>query len=175
MATVAEEKRLGSLDFNSQLFHAIDDSVNSALQMCDTKIRCVGVSSMPGQESGMITGMIGVHGKVSGFMNMNMSERFAIHAVEGLLNEKFGKLSSQVIDGAGELTNIVVGGIKSILANSKWGFSNITVPSVIVGQNFMVAYSKGLEFITVTFEHDDEDAFMMEDRMVHVSMSLLSL
>ncbi|MCH8840186.1 MAG: chemotaxis protein CheX [Planctomycetes bacterium] len=151
------------------------EAAHSAVQMCNTKIRCVGVSSMPGQESGMITGMIGVHGKVSGFVSVNMSERFAICAVEGLLNEKFGKLSSQVIDGAGELTNIIVGGIKGALANTKWGFSNITVPSVIVGQNFMVAYSKGLEFLTVTFEHDDEDAFLIDDRMVHVSMSLLSL
>jgi len=175
MATVVEEKTLGSLDFNSQLFHAIDDAVNSALQMCDTKIRCVGVSSMPGQESGMITGMIGVHGNVSGFVSMNMSERFAVQAMEGLLSEKFDKLNSQVIDGAGELTNMVVGGIKAALANSKWGFSNITVPSVIVGQNFMIAYSKGLEYITVTFEHDDDDAFMIDDRMLHVSMSLLTL
>jgi hypothetical protein len=60
------------------------------------------------------------------------------------------------------------------LGNTKWGFSNITVPSVIVGQNFMVAYSKGLEFLTVTFEHDDDDAFLIDDRMVHVSMSLLT-
>lgn len=175
MATVVEEKPLGSLDFNPQLFHAIDDAVNNSLQMCDIKIRCVGVSSMPGKESGMITGMIGVHGKVSGFVSLNMSERFAVHAVEGLLSEKFGQLCSQVIDGSGELANIVVGGIKATLANTKWGFSNITVPSVIVGQNFMVAYSKGLEFITVTFEHDDEDAYLLEDRMVHVSMSLLTL
>jgi len=175
MATVAEENTLGSLDFNSQLFHAIDDAVNSALQMCDSKIRCVGVSLMPGQESGAITGMIGVHGNVSGFVSVNMSERFAIKAVEGLLSEKFEKLSSQVIDGAGELTNMVVGGIKAALANSKWGFSNITVPSVIVGQNFMIAYSKGLEYITVSFEHEDEDAFMIDDRMLYVSMSLLTL
>ena len=175
MATVVEEKALGSLDVNQQLFHAMTEAAQSAVQMCDTKIRCVGVSSMPGQESGKITGMIGVHGNVSGFVSVNMSERFAIHAVEGLLSEKFDKLSSQVIDGAGELTNIIVGGIKAALANTKWGFSNITVPSVIVGQNFMVSYSKGLEFLTVTFEHDDEDAFLIDDRMLHVSMSLLSL
>ncbi len=175
MATVVEEKPLGSLDVNQRLFHSVTEAMNSALDMCEIKIRCVGISSMPGQEAGMITGMIGVHGKVSGFVSVNMSERFAVHAVEGLLSEKFGKLSSQVIDGAGELTNIIVGGIKAGLANTKWGFSNITVPSVIVGKNFMVAYSKGLEFLTVTFEHDDDDAFMIEDRMIHVSMSLLTL
>lgn len=175
MATVVEEKTLGAVDVNQELFQAVADAVNSALKMCDTKIRCVGVSSMPCQETGMITCMIGVHGKVSGFVSVNMSKRFAIHAVEGLLSEDFGKLCPQIIDGSGELTNIIVGGIKAALAKTKWGFSHITVPSVIVGQNFTVAYSKGLEFLTVTFEHDDEDAFLLNDRMVHVSMSLLTL
>jgi len=175
MATVAEDSALDCLNINPLLFTAIKDSVQNALDMCDTKIRCVGVSAMPTQESGIITGMIGVHGNVSGFICVNMAERFVIHAVEGLLQEKFGKLTSQVVDGAGEITNIIVGGVKSALANSEWGFSQITVPSVIVGKNFTIAYSRGLEYLTVTFEHDDADAILLEDRMMHVSMSLLAL
>jgi len=175
MATVAQDDSLACLEVNQQLFDAITNSVQKALGMCDTKVRCVGVSSMPTQETGIITGMIGVHGKVSGFLSVNMAERFVIRAVEGLLQENFGKLTSQVVDGAGEITNIIVGGIKAALASSPWGFSHITVPSVIVGQNFTIAYSRGLEFLTVTFEHDDPDAVRIEERMMHVSMSLLTL
>ncbi len=180
MATVADapatqDHALECLTINPLLFSAVKDSVENALQMCDTKIRCVGVSAMPTQESGMITGMIGVHGKVSGFISVNMAERFVISAVEGLLEEKFGKLCSQVIDGAGEITNIIVGGVKSALSKSDFGFSHITVPSVIVGQNFTIAYAPGLEYLTVTFEHVDADAIRLEDRMMHVSMSLLTL
>ncbi len=95
MATVADapnaqEHALECLAINPLLFAAVKDSVENALGMCDTKIRCVGVSAMPTKESGMITGMIGVHGKVSGFISVNMAERFVISAVEGLLEEKFG-------------------------------------------------------------------------------------
>jgi len=175
MATVAEDQVLDCLTINPLLFSAVKDSVESALEMCDTPIRCVGVSAMPTQESGMITGMIGVHGNVSGFISVNMAERFVVRAVEGLLQEKFGKLCSQVIDGAGEITNIVVGGVKSALSKSEFGFSHITVPSVIVGQNFTIAYAQGLKYLTVTFEHVDADAIRLEDRMLHVSMSLLTL
>jgi len=176
MATVvAESPALNSLNINPKLFEAVRGSVESALEMCDTKIRCVGVSAMPTQESGIITGMIGVHGKVSGFVSVNMAERFVIAAVEGLLQEKYGKLCSQVIDGAGEITNIVVGGVKSALAKTEFGFTHITVPSVIVGQNFTIAYAPGLQYLTVTFEHCDADAIRLEDRMMHVSMSLLTL
>ncbi len=172
MATVAESSNaqdnvLECLAINPLLFEAVKDAVENALSMCDTPIRCVGVSAMPTQES--------VHGKVSGFISVNMAERFVISAVEGLLEEKFGKLCSQVIDGAGEITNIVVGGIKSALSKSEFGFSHITVPSVIVGQNFTIAYAPGLKYLTVTFEHVDPDAIRLEDRMMHVSMSLLAL
>ena len=112
---------------------------------------------------------VGVHQREHG------RERFVISAVEGLLEEKFGSLCSQVIDGAGEITNIIVGGVKSALGKSDFGFSHITVPSVIVGQNFTIAYAPGLEYLTVTFEHVDADAIRLEDRMMHVSMSLLTL
>ncbi|MCA9230202.1 MAG: chemotaxis protein CheX [Planctomycetales bacterium] len=175
MAGIACEPVLNEIKVNPQLFRAITDSVNNALGMCDTRVRCVGVSATPTKETGIITGMIGVHGKVSGFVSVNIAEEFVIRAVEGLLQEEFGKLCSQVIDGAGEITNIIVGGIKSALAKTEWGFSHITVPSVIVGQNFTIAYSRGLEFLTVTFEHDDADAIRLEDRMMHVSMSMLTL
>jgi len=175
MSTVAEELTISGIPINQDLYTAVTDSVYGALGMCDIKARCVGISAMPTQQTGILTGMIGVHGKVSGFISMNISERFAISAVEGLLQEEYGTLSSQVVDGVGEISNIVVGGIKSTLSKTEWGFSHITVPSVIVGQNFSIAYSRGLEFLTVTFEYDNPDVIRLEDRMLHVSMSLLSL
>ena len=165
----------GVMDVNQQLFSAITDSVISAFDMCDCKVKCVGVSATPTQQTGIITGMIGVHGNVSGFVSMNIAEQFVIRAVEGLLQEEYGKLTPQVVDGAGEITNIIVGGVKSTLANSNWGFSQITVPSVIVGQNFTIAYSPGLEFLTLTFEHEDQNVILLEERMMHVSLSLLRI
>ena len=53
---------------------------------------------MPTQESGIITGMIGVHGKVSGFVSVNMAEQFCIKAVEGLLQ---GRLRQTVFASCG--------------------------------------------------------------------------
>ena len=108
-------------------------AVEGAFTMCGITARCVGVSTVPVREQGNVTGLIGVHGKVSGFFTVNMAERVAVRAVGGLLQEEFKELNSQVVDGAGEIANLVVGGIKSALASSKWGFTQITVPSVIVG------------------------------------------
>ena len=175
MATATEDAIASHVSANPVLIEAVLDSFNRGLSMCGTTAQCVGVSSVPARDSGIITGMIGVHGKVSGFITVNMAERFAIRAVEGLLQETFGELTSQVVDGAGEITNIIVGGIKSSLSKTKWGFSQITVPSVIVGKGYSIAYARGLEFLNVTFEHDDEEAVLLEDRLVQVSISFLPI
>ena len=51
----------------------------------------------------------------------------------------------------------------------------MTIPSVIIGKGYQIASARGLEFWCATFEHDDEDAVMLDDRLVQVSISLLIL
>ncbi|ADB18257.1 hypothetical protein Psta_3596 [Pirellula staleyi DSM 6068] len=160
---------------DAHLSRAVISSVENALSMCGASARCVGLSIVPGRDSGKVTGLIGVHGRVSGFITVAMAERVAIHTVEGLLQDRYGALTPQVVDGAGEITNIIVGGIKSSLAGTPWAFSQITVPSVIIGGGYQIAYAKGLEFLCATFEHADEHAIMLEDRILQVSISLLRL
>ena len=74
------------------------------------------------------------------------------------------------IDGVG-----IAGGIKNGLSGSPWGFKYVTVPSVIVGQNYQIAYSRGLQYLSVTFEQTNEEAFMLDDRLIKVAISLLKL
>lgn len=175
MSAVAEDSIALPTLAEPRLLKAILDAVQNALIMCDARAKCVGISAVPNRDPSPITGLIGVHGKVSGFLTVNMAERTAIGLVEGLLGEKHGALTSQVVDGAGEITNIIVGGIKSALAGSTWAFSHITVPSVIIGRGYQIAYAKGLDFVCATFERDDPEAILLEDRLFHVSVSLLRL
>jgi chemotaxis protein CheX len=157
------------------LCKAIQNAVDNALSMCATKARCVALAAVPSRETGILTGMIGLHGKVSGFVTVNMAERVALQTVGGLLGETYNELSNQVVDGAGEITNIIVGGIKSSLAGSPWAFSQITVPSVIIGRGYQIAYARGLEFLNATFEVENQATIMLEDRLMQVSISLLKL
>ncbi len=143
--------------------------------MCGVHTQCVGVSTVPPSETGIITGLIGVHGKVTGFVTVNVAERFATKAVEGLLPVNYGTLTAQVVDGLREITNVIGGGIKAQLASTPWGFTHITVPCVIVGKGYAIAYARGLEFLSVQFVHDDPDAIRLEDRQMQVSISLLRL
>lgn len=176
MSTVAAPEAPGTtMPVNQSLFAAVNTAVQSAFTMCGLTARCVGASSVPVREGGKITGLIGVHGKVSGFITVNMTDRIAIRTAAGLLQEDFTELNAQVVDAAGEMTNMVVGGIKSSLAQTKWSFLQMTVPSVIVGKGYSIAYARGLEFLNVIFEQDDKDALLLEDRLIQVSVSLLTL
>ncbi|MBI1249784.1 chemotaxis protein CheX [bacterium] len=160
---------------NAVLAEAVVRSVEKALVMCGASAKCVGVATVPLRENGLVTGIIGVHGRVSGFITVNMSEVMAISVVEGLLQEEFGKLTSQVVDGAGEVTNMICGGIKSQLAKTQFSFQGITVPSIIVGEGYQMAFARGLEFVSATFEHDNPEAVMLDDRLLSVSMSFLKI
>lgn len=176
MATATALEAVGTtMPVNHTLFNAANSAVQSAFTMCGLTARCVGASSVPVREGGNITGLIGVHGKVSGFVTVNLTERIAIRAASGLLQEDFKELNAEVVDAAGEMTNMVVGGVKSALATSKWSFLQMTVPSVIVGKGYSIAYARGLEFLNIIFENDDKDALLLEDRLIQVSISLLTL
>ncbi|TWT40248.1 hypothetical protein Pla111_33800 [Botrimarina hoheduenensis] len=163
------------MQLNQELLTALISATKKGLAMTGLKAECVGASRVPGRQHGEVTGMIGVHGAVSGFVAINMPQRLAIQAVSGLLGEPCEKLCSQVIDGAGEVTNIIVGGVKSMLSQTGWAFSHITVPSVIVGDGYQVAFARGLELLDVVFEVQDPELVLVNDRLIHVSVSLLKL
>ncbi len=175
MSTATANGSLAAFAADPTQLKALVDAVDSCLTMCDTRARCVGVSTVPVREPGIVTGIIGVHGEVSGFVTVNMSEQAAMAIVSGLLQERCSTLSNQVIDGVGEVTNIIAGGIKKGLAGSAWAFSQVTVPSVIVGQNYQIAYAKGINFLAATFEHQDGQSVLLDHRLIHVAISLIRL
>lgn len=172
--TTPTEQLPATFGVDPALLQSIVDGVDSCLAMCGRQAKCVGVSTVPIDDSGSVTGLIGLHGEVSGFITVNMAEHAAMSAVGGLLQDEFEKLTPQVVDGVGEITNIIAGGIKRGLAGTQWGFRYVTVPSVIVGQNYHIAFAAGLQYLSVTFEQpDDDEALVLNDRLVKVALSLI--
>ncbi len=174
MSVAATDDKL-SLVTDPVLLQAVHGAVENSLSMCDTTAKCVAVASAPLAEAGIVTGMIGVHGNVSGYITVNLAEKVATALVSGLLQEQFQTITHDVIDGVGEITNIIAGGIKKRLARSPWAFSHVTVPSVIVGRNYQIAYMRGLEYLAVTFEHENADVLMLCDRVFQVAISCIRL
>jgi len=171
-AVIAAEVK--GLSLNSLIVNSLIASVEGCLQMCDLKMRVVGVTKIPIQlPDAPVTGLIGLSGKCTGFISITMPERVATLAVSGLSMEEYKTINAQVIDGVGEMTNIIAGGLKTKLYNTPWMVNNITIPSVILGDHYNISYSKGIEYCGVTFEVDDPDTLSIHGRVFTVNTSLI--
>jgi chemotaxis protein CheX len=170
-AAVAEVK---GLSLNSLIVNSLVTSVESCLQMCDLKVRVVGVTKIPIQlPEATVTGLIGLSGKCTGFLSIAMPERVATLAVSGLLMEEYKTVNAQVVDGVGEITNVIAGGLKTKLATTPWVIGSITIPSVILGSQYNISYSKGIEYCSVIFEVDDPDTLSIHERVFMANTSLI--
>lgn len=170
-AAIAEIK---GLLLNTTVTNAMIAAVENCLQMCDLKVRVAGVTKIPVQlPSAPVTGIVGMNGKCTGFISISMPERVATLAVSGLLMEEHKTINAQVIDGVGEITNVIAGGLKTKLSNTPWMVGNITIPSVILGDHYNISYSKGIEYCSVTFEVDDPDSLSVHDKVFAVNTSLI--
>ena len=162
------------LTLNSLIVNSLIVSVENCLQMCELEVRVVGITKIPVQlPNAPITGLIGLSGKCSGFISLSMSERVATLAVSRLSMEDCTTINAQVVDGVGEITNIVAGGLKTKLFNTPWTVNSITIPSVILGDSYNISYSKGIEYCGVTFEVDDPDTINIHSRVFMVNTSLI--
>lgn len=175
MVAATESNPALSLSINDKLFRGLTASVEDALTMCHVAAQCVGVSSVPTPIKGTITGLIGVHGSASGFVTVNCSERLALKIVGGLLQDEFSELSAEIIDGMGEVTNIIAGGIKARLSKSEYQFNKITIPSVILGDSYEITYAKGLDFICAMYDVEDPAAITHADKVLRITISVLRL
>ena len=174
MSDIGTASEIKGLSLNALIVNSMIASVESCLQMCELKIRVVGVTKIPVQlPKAPITGLIGLSGKCTGFISISMPEHVATLAVSRLSMEEYKTINAQVVDGIGEITNIVAGGLKTKLFNTAWSVNHITIPSVILGDNYNISYSKGIEYCGVTFEVDDPDTITIHDRVFMVNTSLI--
>ncbi|MDR0311329.1 MAG: chemotaxis protein CheX [Acidobacteriota bacterium] len=174
MSDLEEVAEIKGLLLNSLIVNSMITSVESCLQMCELKVRVVGVTKIPIQlPKELITGLIGLSGKCTGFISISMPEHVATLAVSRLSMEECKTINAQVVDGIGEISNIIAGGLKTKLFNTPWMVNHITIPSVILGDNYNISYSKGIEYCSVTFEVDDPNTIMIHDRVFMVNTSLM--
>ena len=174
MSETVPALEIKGLSVNSLLVNALITAVENCLQMCDLKVRVVGVTKIPVQlPNAPITGLVGLSGKCTGFISLCMPERVATLAVSGLLMEEHKVIDAQVVDGVGEIANVIAGGLKTKLFNTPWMVNTITIPSVILGDSYNISYTKGIDYCGVTFEVDDPDTLTIHGRVFMVNTSLI--
>jgi len=116
------------------------------------------------QTQGDISGVIGFAEKnVSGSVVLSFPEETALKLYAALTGDKVFQITRDVEDSIGELTNIVAGGAKTVLAAQGLTF-NISIPSVIVGKNHTINTKIDSPIIVIPFQFD-RLRFVMEVTM----------
>ncbi len=108
-----------------------------------------------------ISGVIGIAGKMSGFVVVSFPEKLALDIVAGFLGEEPKKnISRDVVDAIGEFVNMIAGGSKRVFAEQGFKY-NIGIPNVITGKNHTINRPSNVVCIGVKFLVGDQE-FVIE-------------
>lgn len=98
-----------------------------------------------------VSAIIGLAGQVKGAVVLSFSRETAISMVSIFSNTKFIALSTLVLDGVGELVNILAGNAKKDLVEYR---IEISLPGVITGNHYNINWPKDTPVISIPFESE---------------------
>ena len=120
-----------------------------------------------------ISVMVGLVGKSNGTLMVNMSENGMLHMASKLLMEDQTEVTEDNFDAICEVGNMIAGCVKERLSKTQYEVTNISVPSLILGANYNVFYSRGIQTVSVEFELEEIPVAFHRDRFFSVTVSLL--
>lgn len=107
--------------------------------------------TMTGDVSGVI-GIVSDH--FNGSVVISFPEKTFLKVISNMLGEEFTKIDKEIVDGAGELTNMIFGQAKIVLNEKGYGIKT-AIPSVVSGKDHSLsAFTKApVVVVPFTTEH----------------------
>ncbi|HET9959114.1 MAG TPA: chemotaxis protein CheX [Polyangiaceae bacterium] len=160
------------LDLDHELLESTISGTITGLQMADVVPRPVGASCLVSARHtlSILVGMVGRH---SGNMALNLSEVAVLYLAGRLLGEPQREINEDSIDAIMEIGNMVAGAIKKPLRSSGYEIEQVSLPSLIMGQSYNMVYARGIRSISVEFDLPDLPFNSMTNRFFTTSVSLL--
>lgn len=103
---------------------------------------------------GDVTGLIGITGHARGVISLTLDERCILGIVNSMLGEEFSRITPEIADAVGELTNMITGQARAHLANEGMSFQAST-PSVITGKNHTLDHISRQPILAIPFTTPD--------------------
>ncbi len=98
-----------------------------------------------------VSGIIGLAGDTVGAIVLSFERDTAIRMVSKLAGKPYSALGNEVLDGVGELVNIIAGNAKRDLLDYRLV---ISLPGVIVGENYSINWPQGIAVVTIPFHSE---------------------
>ncbi len=98
-----------------------------------------------------VSGIIGLAGDTTGAVVLSFSRQTAMNMVSIFSRKTYTALTNEVLDGVGELVNIVAGNAKQGLTDFR---INISLPGVVVGSGARIHWPDGIPVIAIPFDSE---------------------
>ena len=140
----------------------LSDAIKAATH--DVFLTMLGVELKPGEvytekteaapASGVVS-LIGLAGPWVGTGSLSCTASFACRIAGQMLMTEYPAICEDVLDAVAEITNMIVGNVKTTLEN-RVGNMLLSTPTVIYGRNFQTRSARNQEWTIVPFEWDGE-------------------
>jgi len=133
----------------------------STLQVFSTMLGVEIASGVAAIETGMpeanegVVSFIGVAGSWAGTGSVSCSPALACRICAQMLMCEAPAVNEEVLDTVAELTNMIVGSVKTDL-EQHLGPLGLSIPTVVYGRNFKTKSAGSTEWIIVRFQWDEE-------------------
>lgn len=102
-----------------------------------------------------VTGMVGLAGTYTGILSIHCPQSLAMRITSNMLGMEVDEIGEDVNDALGEIANMLGGSVKQVL--SKGGLDiNLSIPTVISGEEYTVNAMSENDCIIVPFETEGE-------------------
>jgi len=98
-----------------------------------------------------VSALIGLAGETTGAVVLSFSHDTALKVVSRMEGKNYQFLGAEVLDGVGELVNIIAGNAKKDLTDFR---ISISLPGVITGNNYQIRWPSGIPVICIPFESE---------------------
>ncbi|MGA3095948.1 MAG: chemotaxis protein CheX [Bryobacteraceae bacterium] len=125
--------------------------------MLDVQLRCGPISIENGapEASDGVVSFIGLAGSWAGAGSLVCSPAMACRICAQMLLTEQTAVNDEVLDAVAELTNMIVGGVKTHL-ESHLGPLGLSLPTIVYGKNFRTKSVGSAEWIVAPFHWEDE-------------------
>lgn len=98
-----------------------------------------------------VSAIIGLAGETTGAVVLSFERETALKVVSAFAGKSYHAISSEVLDGVGELVNIIAGNAKKGLLDFRL---SISLPGVITGNSYRIHWPEGVPVIAIPFASD---------------------
>lgn len=108
----------------------------------------------PDANDGVVS-LIGLAGSWTGAGSISCSPALACRICSVMLMTESTSVNEEVLDAVAELTNIIIGSVKTDL-EEHLGPLGLSIPTVVFGRNFRTRSAANSDWIVVNFDWDEE-------------------